>query len=122
MALKYPAIQLAVLSGFEVTTTCSPAHFAYLKSLGATTVIDRSAPDVAEQILAATGGPVKYTLDAVALEPTQLVAVEVTQPQGTLVPMLCARPAVQSAADAKGVVLAHRSGMDGRFFEYVFIL
>jgi len=111
------AIQLAVLSGFEVTTTCSPAHFAYVKSLGATTVIDRSAPDVATQILAATGGPVKYALDTVSLEPTQLLALDVVQPQGTLVLILGALPAVQSAADAKGVVVAYRFGMEGRHFD-----
>ncbi|KAJ7121694.1 chaperonin 10-like protein [Mycena epipterygia] len=41
------AIQFAVLSGLEVITTSSPAHFDYLKSLGAIIVIDRSARDVA---------------------------------------------------------------------------
>ncbi|KAJ7709566.1 chaperonin 10-like protein [Mycena rosella] len=66
------AIQLAVLSGLE--------------SLSATAVIDRSAPDVAAQILAAAGGPVKYVVDSISLPPTQLLGVEILQPQGNYEP------------------------------------
>ncbi|KAJ7141780.1 chaperonin 10-like protein [Mycena crocata] len=111
------AIQLAVLSGLEVITTSSPAHFTYLKSLGATTVIDRSAADAAAQILAAAGGPVKYAVDAVALPETQLVGVEVTAPQGTLVLLLHATPETKAAAEAKSVTLSVRVGPEGRYFD-----
>ncbi|KAJ7693302.1 chaperonin 10-like protein [Mycena rosella] len=83
-------IQFAVLSGLEVITTSSPAHFDYLKSLGATTVIDRSASDVAAQILAAAGGPLKYVVDSISLADTQLLAVEIVQRQGQLVLVLAA--------------------------------
>ncbi|KAJ7094943.1 chaperonin 10-like protein [Mycena epipterygia] len=65
-SLKSPNYQL-----MDVITTSSPAHFDYLKSLGAIIVIDRSAPDVAAQILAAADGPVKYVVDAISLQSTQ---------------------------------------------------
>ncbi|KAJ7141781.1 chaperonin 10-like protein [Mycena crocata] len=110
-------IQLAALSGLEVITTSSSTHFAYLKSLGATTVIDRSAPDAAKQILAAAGGAVKYAVDAVALPETQLVGVEVTAPQGTLVVLLPPTPETKSAAEAKGVTVSLRIGGEGRFYD-----
>ncbi|KAJ7137670.1 GroES-like protein [Mycena epipterygia] len=108
-------IQLAVLSGFEVITTSSPAHFAYLKSLGATTVIDRSAADVAAQILAAAGGPVKYVVDSISLPPTQLLGVEILQSQGKLVLVLGIQPPTKVAADSKEIVLLGTYGPTGYY-------
>ncbi|KAF7338047.1 GroES-like protein [Mycena venus] len=103
----------AVLSGLEVITTSSPAHFEYLKSLGATTVIDRSAPDVAAQILAAARGPVKYVVDAISLKPTQLLGVEVLQPKGKLVLVLGLDPSTKEAAAAKDVTMLGTVGPTG---------
>ncbi|KAJ7775140.1 chaperonin 10-like protein [Mycena metata] len=100
------AIQLAVLSGFEVTTTSSLAHFAYLQSLGATTVIDRSASDAAEQILGATGAPVKYVVDAISSVSTQLLGVDIVQPKGTIALVLNPQAPAQAAADAKEITLS----------------
>lgn len=47
------AIQLAVAAGYEVTTTCSPANFAFVESLGASQVFDYSSPTVVPDIIAA---------------------------------------------------------------------
>ncbi|KAJ7087746.1 hypothetical protein C8R44DRAFT_893002 [Mycena epipterygia] len=122
------AIQLAVLSGLEAITTSSPAHFAYLKSLGATTVIDRSAADVAAQILAVAGGTVKYVVDSISLPPTQLLAVEILQPRGKLVLVLPLIPALdpctKAAADSKEIALLGTYGatgfyQNGRFWDSV---
>jgi len=109
------AIQLAVLSGLDVTTTSSPAHFEYLKSLGATAVIDRSAADVAPQIIAATGLPVKYVVDCISLLPTQLLGVEILQPDGKLVLVLSAQPPTKTAAEAKAITLLGTSGPTGAY-------
>ncbi|KAJ7047075.1 chaperonin 10-like protein [Mycena alexandri] len=109
------AIQLAVLSGFEVTTTSSPAHFAYLKSLGATAVIDRSASDATEQILAATGAPVKYVVDAISSLSTQLLGVEILQPEGAMALVLNPQAPAQAAADAKEITLSR-----GQYFSPLF--
>ncbi|KAJ7097749.1 chaperonin 10-like protein [Mycena belliarum] len=103
-------VQLAVLSGFEVISTASPAHFAYVKSLGASTVIDRSAPDAAAQILAAAGGPVKYVVDSISLAPTQILAVDVLQSQGKLVLELGADPSAKAAADARSIAILLQMG------------
>ncbi|KAJ7483344.1 chaperonin 10-like protein [Mycena latifolia] len=104
-------IQMAVLSGFDVITTSSTAHVDYLKSLGATHIIDRSAPDVSAQILAAAGGPLKYVIDSVSLPATQLLGVEIVQPQGKLVLVTRAQPATTAAAEAKPISVLQRSGL-----------
>ncbi|KAJ7272069.1 GroES-like protein [Mycena haematopus] len=103
-------IQFAQLSGLHVITTSSPAHFAYLKSLGAAAVVDRSAPDVGARILEAAGGPVKYVVDCISLAQTQLLGVEVLQPGGKLVLVLGPVPAAKSAAEDKGVTLLGTNG------------
>ncbi|KAJ7343163.1 chaperonin 10-like protein [Mycena albidolilacea] len=109
-------IQFAVLAGFEVITTSSPAHSDYLKSLGATTVIDRSAPDVAAQILVAAGGAVKYVVDSISLPPTQLLGVEILQRQGKLVLVLPLDSSAKTAAEAKDVALLGTYGPTGFYF------
>ncbi|KAF7338048.1 GroES-like protein [Mycena venus] len=113
-------IQFAVLSGLEVITTSSPAHFDYLKSLGATAVIDRSAPDAAAQILAAAGGPVKYVVDAISLQPTQLLGVEILQHKGKLVLVLPTEPSAKTAAEAKDISLLGGVGHDNFYFSEPF--
>ncbi|PVI05008.1 putative zinc-binding oxidoreductase ToxD [Periconia macrospinosa] len=47
-------IQFAKLSGFEVITTCSPANFDYVKSLGADHVFDSRSPTAGSEIRAFT--------------------------------------------------------------------
>ncbi|KAF7363711.1 GroES-like protein [Mycena sanguinolenta] len=113
-------IQLALLSGLQVITTASAAHFDYLKSLGVATVIDRSAPDVPAQILAAAGGPVKYVVDCISLQQTQLLAVEILQPEGKLVLVLSPNPSAQSAAEAKNITLLGTNGPANFYFSEPF--
>ncbi|KAJ7721536.1 hypothetical protein DFH07DRAFT_714216, partial [Mycena maculata] len=105
----------AALSGFEVITTSSPAHFDYLKSLGASAVIDCSAADTAAQIPLAAGGPVKYMLDSVSLPSTQLLGVNILQPKGTLF-KLQSQPPTKEAADAKDITILACMGL---WFKYV---
>lgn len=47
------AIQLAVASGYEVITTCSPRNFDCCKSLGAAKTFDYDSPTVTEDLVAA---------------------------------------------------------------------
>ncbi|KAA1476127.1 NAD(P)-binding protein [Dentipellis sp. KUC8613] len=61
------AIQLAHIAGYKVITTASPKNHALVKSLGATVAIDYRAPDVVEQIVAASGRDgVDYVFDAIS--------------------------------------------------------
>ncbi|KAA1476154.1 GroES-like protein [Dentipellis sp. KUC8613] len=61
------AIQLARIAGYKVITTASPKHHAFVKSLGAAVAIDYRAPDVVEQIIAASGrGGVDFVYDAIS--------------------------------------------------------
>jgi Zn-dependent alcohol dehydrogenase len=45
------AIQLAIAAGYEVATTASAANFDYVKSLGASHVLDHKDPGVVEKAL-----------------------------------------------------------------------
>nr|GAT52773.1 GroES-like protein [Mycena chlorophos] len=109
------AIQMAVMAGFEVITTASATHLEYLKSLGAHVAIDRSAPDVAAQILAATGGPVRHAIDPVSFEATQSLAVEILQEGGVLNLMLPLEPSVRPALEAKKIELRWTYGVEGMY-------
>ncbi|KAG5644177.1 hypothetical protein DXG03_009018 [Asterophora parasitica] len=67
-------IQLAKLSGFSpIIATASLKHDAYLKSLGATHVLDRNLPttDLAAEVAAITPEPIKLIFDAISRPETQ---------------------------------------------------
>ncbi|GJE89865.1 zinc-binding alcohol dehydrogenase family protein [Phanerochaete sordida] len=77
-------IQFAKLSGFSpIITTASPHNEAYLKSLGATHVIDRSLP-LAAHVRAITDKPVQYGYDAISLPETQDALYDLLAPGGRL--------------------------------------
>ncbi|KAI0783925.1 medium-chain dehydrogenase/reductase like protein [Irpex lacteus] len=81
-------IQLAKLSGFSpIIAVASSKNADFLKSLGATHVIDRNAP-LASSVKAITSEPIKYIYDAVSLKETQEPAYEVLAPGGTLILVL----------------------------------
>ena len=82
------AIQLAKLSGFSpIITTASLKHADYLKSIGATHVIDRSvsAPNLVSEISGITkNGPIKYALDPISLPDTQQTSYDILGKGGKL--------------------------------------
>ena len=78
-------IQLAKLSGFSpIITTASLKNTDFLKSLGATHVIDRNA-DLPSSVKAITSDPINYVYDAIALKETQEPAYEALAPGGTFI-------------------------------------
>ncbi|KAH7920889.1 GroES-like protein, partial [Leucogyrophana mollusca] len=82
------AIQLARLSGFSpIITTASPNHETYLKSLGATDVLDRhlSGDEIKAAVVKITGVSIEVVYDTVSLPETQKAAWGVLAPGGTLV-------------------------------------
>lgn len=64
-------IQLLHLAGYtQVYATASPKNHAYLKELGATKVFDYRSPNLAKEILEATGGAkVAIVVDTIASIP-----------------------------------------------------
>lgn len=80
------AIQLVKLSGFSpIITTASLKHAEYLKSLGATHVIDRSVSGsaLASEIGTVTqNAPIKYAVDSISLADTQQAAYDLVAPGG----------------------------------------
>lgn len=52
------AIQLAIASGYDVITTCSPKNYDYCRSLGARHCFDYNSPTIAESVVAALQGKV----------------------------------------------------------------
>ncbi|TFK79450.1 NAD(P)-binding protein, partial [Polyporus arcularius HHB13444] len=83
------AIQLAKLQGFSpIITTSSLKHTDYLKSLGATHVLDRSLPpaDILAQLPMLTAGePIVYAYDAISAAETQCLAYNALASGGGLV-------------------------------------
>ncbi|KAA1476158.1 GroES-like protein [Dentipellis sp. KUC8613] len=60
------AIQFARIAGYKVITTASPKNHTLVKGLGAAVAIDYRAPDVVQQIIAASGrGGVDCVFDAI---------------------------------------------------------
>ncbi|KAJ5939218.1 alcohol dehydrogenase [Penicillium verhagenii] len=64
------AIQLAVASGLEVITTASKANHEYVKSLGASHVVDYKDPNAVEQVVSLLQ-PGDYIVDCISTKDTQ---------------------------------------------------
>lgn len=75
------AIQLARLAGFErIITNSSHAHIDYLKTLGATTVLDRTDILTPEDFVQALEGvPLGLVFDTISIPSTHLQAVKISQ-------------------------------------------
>jgi len=105
------ALQLAKLSGFSyIITTASLKHEAFLKSLGATHVIDRNTPaaDLAGKVAEITKEPLEFVFDSVSHPETQQSAQDITAVGGTTVYVL--PPAV---AAVEGKEFYHALGLFG---------
>ncbi|RPD53634.1 GroES-like protein [Lentinus tigrinus ALCF2SS1-7] len=81
-------IQFARLSGFSpIIATASPQHSDFLKSLGATHVVDRNLPSetLQEEVTRIGGGPFDLVYDAISTADTQAVGYALTGPNGDFV-------------------------------------
>lgn len=81
-------LQFGKLSGFSpIIATASSSNESYLKSLGATHVIDRSIPlsSLGSEIAKITSAPVLYAYDSISYKDTQEAAYDVLAPSGTLI-------------------------------------
>ncbi|KAI0342588.1 medium-chain dehydrogenase/reductase like protein [Trametopsis cervina] len=79
------AIQFAKLSGFSpIITTASKHNEAFVKSLGATHIVDRNEP-LPQTVQSITSEPIKIIYDAISLKDTQNDAYDILAPGGTLV-------------------------------------
>lgn len=87
----HAVIQFAKVSGFSpIIATGSLHNEAFIKSLGATHVIDRDAPlsELSDTIKAITGKPIKVAYDTISYPETQNAAYDVLAPGGKLVHVL----------------------------------
>ncbi|KAH7884283.1 chaperonin 10-like protein [Phlebopus sp. FC_14] len=81
-------IQLAKMSGFSpIITTAALKHANYLKSIGATHVVDRYLPFLAlkQAVGRITSAPINVIYDTVSIRETQETAWRLLGPQGRLV-------------------------------------
>ncbi|KAG5349727.1 hypothetical protein C0989_002158 [Termitomyces sp. Mn162] len=88
---KYAVIELAKLSGFSpIIATASLKHTEFLKSLGATHVLDRNlATDMLKtEIKKLTTMPIDIVYDAISLATTQQTGNDLLVPGGSLVTVL----------------------------------
>ncbi|KAI0692524.1 GroES-like protein [Cytidiella melzeri] len=87
-AVGQQVLQLAKLSGFSpIITTASSHNASFVKSLGATHVIDRNTPLVSA-VKAITSDPIKVVYDAISEKATQDEAYEVLAPGGSFILVL----------------------------------
>lgn len=101
---KY-AVQSCALAGFgTICATAGPANEAELRSYGVTHIIDRHAPDVAQQIRDTVGNELIYAFDAVNTDHTLGVSVLSASKQGTLACIVPGKP--ENGDDAVGVKAA----------------
>ena len=83
-----PAIQIAKLSGFSpIIATASLKHEAFLKTLGATHVIDRNTPatTLAGKVAGITNRPLDVVFDSVSNAETQKLSHDLTATGGMTV-------------------------------------
>jgi threonine dehydrogenase-like Zn-dependent dehydrogenase len=84
-------IQLGRLSGFSpIITTASVRHADYLKTLGATHIIDRRLPhsSLHAEVKTITESPIKFVYDAVSTPGTQEIAHDLLANSGGVVVVL----------------------------------
>ncbi|EAU83252.2 hypothetical protein CC1G_11888 [Coprinopsis cinerea okayama7 len=97
-------LQLASLSGFNpIITTASTKHTEFLKTLGATHVLDRSLSFEALQsaIKEITQSPIETVYDAISSAETQRAGHDLLVPGGQL--LITLRPSIE-ASDSKTII------------------
>ncbi|KAF5660666.1 zinc-binding oxidoreductase [Fusarium heterosporum] len=70
------AIQFAKLSGFQVITTCSPAHEDWLHELGADHIFDYKSPTCVSDIRTVTHNELSYSLDTIGTKDTAKICCD----------------------------------------------
>ncbi|KIJ89467.1 hypothetical protein K443DRAFT_624700, partial [Laccaria amethystina LaAM-08-1] len=89
------AIQLSKLSRFSpIITTSSMKHENYLKTLGATHVLDRNLPVLLE-VKKIANQSIPFVLDAIGDRSTQQAGLDILAPGGTLVTVLAEKVKAQ---------------------------
>ncbi|QGX98886.1 NADPH:quinone reductase [Roseovarius faecimaris] len=83
-AVGHNAVQLAKWGGATVIATCSPGATARVRAAGADHVLDYSAPDLAAQIMEATGGRGVDRALEVEFGRNAALLAEVLRPNGTV--------------------------------------
>ncbi|KAG6827872.1 hypothetical protein H0H92_010141 [Tricholoma furcatifolium] len=102
------AIQVGKLSGFSpiITTASASKHDTYLKSLGATHILDRhlSSTALAAEIQKITTAPLEIVFDAVSLADTQATGYSLLANDGSLVTVLPPTVKVEEGKHVFGVL------------------
>lgn len=106
------AIQLAKLSGFgPIVTTSSLKHESFLKSLGATHVMDRKVPPTKANVEAISGVSMQLAFDAIASSQTQSDALNVLGSGGEVVAVGPIEDATKERAAAQQTDVLFTLGM-----------
>ncbi|KAJ7117591.1 chaperonin 10-like protein [Mycena epipterygia] len=108
------ALQLLHATGYtNVVATASPKHHAFLRGLGATSVVDYASPTLAADIARAVGGDgkVALALDSITAMGTMAKIAQVISPQGTVALLL---PIKEGDTVAVGDAQMHLAIPEGR--------
>ncbi|KZT19489.1 medium-chain dehydrogenase/reductase like protein [Neolentinus lepideus HHB14362 ss-1] len=103
---------------FKVVTTSSPAHIVYLKSIGASVVVDRSSPTLVGDLKAVVGGEVEYLVDAISLPDTLRAGIELVKEGGSMARVLPTNEQIEALAGEKGVRVLGAHGASHMYPEF----
>ncbi|RXW11342.1 hypothetical protein EST38_g14513 [Candolleomyces aberdarensis] len=115
-------VQTAKLSGFNpIITTASSKHAEFLKSLGATHVLDRnvSLAGLKESIQSITEKPVKIVVDTISSEETQTLGFNLLAPGGQIALNQSAIGLIKEAAPKENKSLVGILALKQGYFELV---
>lgn len=107
-------VQLAVASGYRVVATASPANYSFVKSLGASFVLDYHNPDIVgilSALLRGVGDELVGTYDAIGTEATVRQCAAVVSAVGGLGKGRIASVGVAPAVKGVDVVRVGSSGI-----------
>ncbi|CAA7269470.1 unnamed protein product [Cyclocybe aegerita] len=102
------AIQLAKLSGFSpIITTASLKHADFLKSLGATAILDRnlSSIELKAEISKLTSSSIDAVYDSISLPATQQIGADLLSPSGRLATVLPPPESLKLDANKRSIVV-----------------
>lgn len=100
--------------GYSVLTTCSQHNAAYVKSLGASHVVDYQAPDCAEQLRLLAKDQLKYVLDTIGVPASSKICAEAMAKGGRIVSFL---PVEFPRRDVEAMFMDATQSL-GEYFEY----
>jgi len=115
------AVQLGHLAGLTVITTASARNHENLKNLGATHVLDHSAPDIVDQIRKITHDDLRYAVDTISQATADLAVKSLSTTHPAHLATVAGKPeTIPSNVTSHPVSIAGFTPEDLQWFKRIF--